>query len=205
MTSRRSALIAGASAAAGIAGGYAWWRGQKPAVTEAPPTPAFKPDAAFPNPLRVPGADGLYGIHDVTDAFTLAAKLGDAVTLASVTFDPMENEDGPKDKTKPAEKDKDAKPEGKGAHAMHGAKPEKGAAPADAKTAEKDKSDIPEPGVAMEILRIHVRRKEAYDRAVPATLSRIAPVAANCASPRLIHLDHVKMVWRINGLRRIQV
>ncbi len=464
MANRRNVLIAGAAAASGAAGGYAWWRTQNPTSPAAPvtpttpPAPAFKPDAAFPNALRVPGADGLYGIHDVTDAFTLAAKpvrqeivagkpatllayevesqgkrllnpvlrlrsggkvnaklwngleetsiihwhglhvdsnndghphyavaggatyeynfpvpnraatywyhphphhltgkqvylglgglfvveddeelalqksldlklgvtdiplvlhdrrldaqgqlvfnptdedkadgflgsqvlvnwtpkpyfeastrvyrfrilnasnarpyklafyaneqrsgqllpfqligndgglidsprtikevfvspaeridvlldlrnakVGDAITLASVTFDPMENEDGPEDKNKPAEKGKDAKPEDKGAHEAHGAKTDKGAAPADVKVAEKekdkekDKSDIPEPGVAMEILRIHVRRKEAYDRAVPATLSRIVPIAANCSSPRLIHLDHVKMVWRING------
>ena len=452
MTSRRNALIAGAAAAAGIVGGHAWWRNQKPAVTEAPPAPAFKPDAAFPNALRVPGGDGLYGIHDVAGAFTLSAKsvqqdivpgkpakllayevesqgkrllnpvlrlrsggkvnatlwngigetsiihwhglsvdsnndghphyavaggatyeynfpvpnraatywyhphphhltgkqvylglgglfiveddeelalqkaldlklgvtdiplvlhdrrldaqgqlvfnptdedkadgflgsqvlvnwtpkpyfeaatrvyrfrilnasnarpyklafqsggqllpfqligndgglidsprtikevfvspaeridvlldlrntkVGDAITLASVTFDPMENEDGPEDKNKPAEKGKDAKPVGNDTHAMHGAKAEKGTGPADARIAEKnkekDKDDIPEPGVAMDILRIHVRRKEAYDRAVPATLSRIEPIPANCTSPRLIHLDHVKMVWRING------
>jgi suppressor of ftsI/bilirubin oxidase len=51
----------------------------------------------------------------------------------------------------------------------------------------------------MELMRIHVRRKETYDRAVPAMLSRIEPIVANCASPRMIHLDHVKMVWRING------
>ena len=453
MTNRRATLIAGAAAAAGLAGGYAWWRTQKPAAPVAPvapSAPAFKPDAAFPNALRVPGADGLYGIHDVTGAFTLAAKpvkqeiisgkpatllayevesqgkrllnpvlrlrsggkinaklwngieetsiihwhglsvdsnndghphyavaggatygynfavpnraatywyhphphhltgkqvylglgglfiveddeelalqkaldlklgvtdiplvlqdrrldaqgqlvfnptdedkadgflgsqvlvnwtpkpyfeaatrlyrfrilnasnarpyklafqsggqllpfqligndgglierahtikeafvspaeridvlldlrnakVGDAITLASVTFDPMENEDGPEDKSRPAEKGKDARPEDKSAHALHGAKPEKDATPAAAKSAEKakDPSDVPEPGVAMDILRIHVRRKETYDRAVPATLSRIVPIAANCASPRLIHLDHIKMVWRING------
>ena len=34
----------------------------------------FTPDAAFPNPLRIPGADGLYGVLDVAGAFTISAK-----------------------------------------------------------------------------------------------------------------------------------
>ncbi len=132
------------------------------------------------------------------------AKIGDAITLVSVAFDPMEHEEGPPGADKPSEAAKDtqdAKPAEKSAHALHGAdsKKEKDPAPAPAEAKEKDKIDIPEPGVAMDILRIHVRHKEAYDRAVPATLSRIVPIAANCASPRMINLDHVKMVWRING------
>ena len=127
------------------------------------------------------------------------ASVGDAITLVSAPFDPMEHEDGPPSPGKPAEAAKPAEP---GAHAMHGAgaKKEKAAPsspPADAKN--KEKSDIPEIGVAMELMRIHVRRKEVYARAVPATLSRIVPIAANCASPRVINLDHVKMVWRINS------
>ena len=127
------------------------------------------------------------------------AGVGDAITLVSVTFDAMENEDGPA--TKDDQPVKVTKITPQGPHAMHGgdAKKEKGAAPAAAKDKEKEKSDIPEIGVAMELMRIHVRRKEVYARAVPATLSRIVPIAANCASPRVINLDHVKMVWRING------
>ncbi len=131
------------------------------------------------------------------------ARVGDAITLASVVFDPMEHEDGPPGADKPAEAAKDAKPAEKSTHAMHvtDSKKEKDAAPAAANaTADtKEKSDIPEPGVAMEIMRIHVRRKEVYERAVPVTLSRIVPIAANCQSPRVINLDHAKMVWRING------
>ncbi len=125
------------------------------------------------------------------------ARVGDVITLASLPFDPMENEDGPEAKDgKPVE---GAKMAPQGPHAMHGgnARNEKSAVPADAK--DKEKNDIPEIGVAMELMRIHVRRKETYDRTVPATLSRIVPIAANCASPRVIALDHVKMVWRING------
>ena len=123
------------------------------------------------------------------------ARVGDAITLVRLPFDAMENEDGPQDKNKPASP---AKPAENSTHAMHGsgAKKDKGAAPV---AEAKDKSDIPEIGVAMELMRIHVRRKEAYTRVLPATLSRIVPIAANCASPRMIHLDHVKMVWRING------
>ncbi len=449
MTSRRTALIAGAATAAGIAGGYAWWHHLKPAAPDTPPPPPFKPDAAFPNKLRVPGAEGLYGVHDVNGAFTLSAKtvqqeiipgkpaklltyevesqgkrllnpvirlrsggkisakfwngieetsiihwhgltvdsnndghphyavaggatydysfavpnraatywyhphphhltgkqvylglaglfiveddeelalqkaldlklgvtdiplvlhdlridaqgqlvfnptdedkadgflgsqvlvnwtpkpyfeaatrlyrfhilnasnarpyklafqsggqlldfqligtdggligspqkikevflsnaeridvlldlrnakVGDVITLASVGFDPMEHEDGPPGADKPAAVN--TKPAEKSPHAMHGAIAAKAAkkdTPA-ADANDKEKSDVPEPGVAIELMRIHVRRKEAYDRAVPATLSRIAPIAANCTSPRVIKLDHVKMVWRINGL-----
>lgn len=463
MISRRTALVAGAATAAGIAGGYAWWRQQKPAASETPSTPhspPLKPDAAFPNALRVPGADGLYGVHDVNGTFTLSAKavqqdivpgqparllayeveshekkllnpiirlrsggkinakfwngieetsiihwhglkvdsnndghphyavaggatydynfavpnraatywyhphphhltgkqvylglaglfivedeeelalqktldlklgvtdiplvlqdrrlddkgqlvfnptdedkadgflgsqvlvnwtpkpyfeagtrlyrfrilngsnarpyklafrssersggqlldfhligndgglidaprkirevflsnaeridvlldlrdakVGDAITLTSEAFDPMEHEDGPPGTAKPVD---DAKPAEKAAksgpgnvHAMHGGDSKKSekkeALPGDAKDTGKEKSDVPEPGVALELMRIHVRRKEAYNRAIPATLSRIVPIAANCTSPRVITLDHVKMVWRING------
>ena len=130
------------------------------------------------------------------------AKVGDAITLVSVAFDPMEHEDGPPGAAKPA--GKDAKPDAGNAHTMHGGESKKGekkeaAVAVDAKDTAKDKSDVPEPGVALELMRIHVSRKEAYSRAIPAVLSRIVPIAANCASPRVITLDHVKMVWRING------
>jgi suppressor of ftsI/bilirubin oxidase len=124
------------------------------------------------------------------------AKVGDTLTLASVAFDPMEHEDGP-----PATAAKDDKPADKGAHAAHGGgakKDDKKDTPA-AAAAAKPAGDIPEIGEAMDLMRIHVRRKVAYDRALPATLSRIVPINANCQSPRLIALDHVKMVWRING------
>jgi suppressor of ftsI/bilirubin oxidase len=129
------------------------------------------------------------------------AKVGELITLTSVAFDAMEQEDGPPGLDKPAET---AKPAAKSAHAMHGTNVEKetkkDATPSTPAAAEaKERIDIPEIGAAMELMRIHVRRKEVYERAVPATLSRIVPIAANCASPRVINLDHVKMVWRING------
>ena len=436
-------IIAGAAGAAGIAGGVAWWRNQKPVVTEAPPPP-FKPDATFPNPLRLPGAEGLYGVHDVAGAFTLSAKptqqeivpgkpatllayevesqgkrllnplirmrsgrsiqanfwngieetsiihwhglivdsnndghphyavasgatyeysftvpnraatywyhphphhltgkqvylglgglfiveddeelalqkaldlklgetdvplvlhdrridaqgqlvfkptemeradgflgsqilvnwtpspyfeaatrvyrfrilnasnarlyklafrsgeqlldfqligndggliehpqkirevflataervdvvldlrharVGDSITLVSLPFDPMEHEDGPDAGEEKAAGG--AKPAAPGAHAMHGGTAKKSEQPAAA--AAEEKRDVPEIGAALELMRIHVLRKEAYERTVPLNLSRIVPIAANCQAPRVIVLDHVKMVWRING------
>ena len=137
------------------------------------------------------------------------AKVGDTVTLVSVAFDPMEHEDGPPGADKPGEKPAE-KGGQKGAHATHGAAAKKDAKQDEKKVAvsrdtgkeklqEPEKTDVPEPGTAMDIMRIHVQRPEKYDRTVPATLSRIVPIAANCASPRVIVLDHVKMVWRING------
>ena len=128
-------------------------------------------------------------------------KVGDTVSLVSVAFDAMEHEDGPPAKDKPAESAKAEKPADKNPHAGHTAEAkteDKKAAPSPAADA-KPKSDIPEIGEAIELMRIHVRRKEKYDRAVPATLSRIVPINANCQSARTIALDHVKMVWRING------
>ncbi|MFM9971634.1 MAG: multicopper oxidase family protein [Burkholderiales bacterium] len=133
------------------------------------------------------------------------AKVGDTLTLASVTFDPMEHEDGPPGAEKKDEK-KDGAKDNKAAHAMHGAV--KGDAKGDAKAEEKkdagkekekDKPGIPEIGVAMDLLRIHVRRKQNYDKTVPAKLSTVTPIPANCGTARTIYLDHEKMVWRING------
>jgi len=123
-------------------------------------------------------------------------RVGEAITLTSVAFDPMEHEDGRPAMEKPGET---AKPADSGTHGVHGndANQDTGAAPLTPDT--QVKSNIPGIGMAMELLRIHVRRQEGYDRAVPETLSRITPIAANCASPRVIYLDHVKMVWRING------
>ena len=136
-----------------------------------------------------------------------AAKVGEAITLASVPFDAMEHEDGPPAKDKPEEK-KDTQPAEESTHAGHGghgkdAKRDGNKAAAETKaeapTDAKPKSDIPEIGDALDIMRIHVRHKVAYTAAVPETLSRIVPINANCGTARTIKLDHVKMVWRING------
>ena len=129
-------------------------------------------------------------------------KVGDAITLVSGAFDAMEHEDGPPAADKPVDAAIDTTPADKGAHAMHGS-PAKASSPAPVPVAAENaqqKSDIPEIGVAMELMRIHVRRKENYTRSVPATLSKIIPIAATYGTARIFTLDHVKMVWRINGL-----
>lgn len=66
MTSQRNAITAGAAGAAGLATAGAWWfRGG---------APEFTPDASFPNRLRVPGTDALYGVLDIAGAFTISSK-----------------------------------------------------------------------------------------------------------------------------------
>jgi blue copper oxidase len=75
---RRSVLAATAAAgAAGIAGGLWWWghpgdehaghRGH--AAQRLPPL-----DPSFPNPLRLPGPDGMNGVMHASDALTLVAR-----------------------------------------------------------------------------------------------------------------------------------
>lgn len=54
-------------------------------------------------------------------------------------------------------------------------------------------------GAELELLKIRVRRRVAYDRAVPQSLSRIGPVAQSAYSPRLITLDQARGRWRINS------
>ncbi|MGH8621519.1 MAG: multicopper oxidase family protein, partial [Burkholderiales bacterium] len=72
---RRKFLISAAATAgaAGIAGALLWWRrsfDEHAGHVELPPVR----DPGFPNPLRIPGGDGLYGILDATGSFTMAAK-----------------------------------------------------------------------------------------------------------------------------------
>ena len=78
---RRKFLIATATAAgaAGVAGGLLWWRAAREdhagkvdhAMHVEPPPPSSE---VFPNPLRLPGAGGMHGVVDVSDALTLAAR-----------------------------------------------------------------------------------------------------------------------------------
>jgi suppressor of ftsI/bilirubin oxidase len=105
------------------------------------------------------------------------ARPGDALTLASLTFDPMHHEGGA------------AAPAGAGEHAQHGAH---GGA--------NDQGPYTPDGAEIDLMRIHVSRKIAYDRTVPQTLSRIESAASVQAKPRIITLDQSKGVWRINGL-----
>jgi suppressor of ftsI/bilirubin oxidase len=76
---RRSVLAAAVVGAAGAAAGLWWWRrsddedaGHIEHVAQVePPPPAGE---EFPNPLRLPGSDGLYGVLDAAGAFTMVAK-----------------------------------------------------------------------------------------------------------------------------------
>jgi len=101
------------------------------------------------------------------------ARPGDSVTLASLPFDPMHHEGG-------------AAPSGSagGEHAHHGAPGE---------------SPYMPDGAEIELMRIHVRRQAAYDKAIPKTLSRLERAASVQTKPRIITLDRSRGVWRING------
>ena len=102
-----------------------------------------------------------------------AAQIGDELTLVSLPFDPMHlEENAPPTKADHA------------LHAGHGSG-SSGAAPAD--------------GSALDLLRIRVDRKTAYDRNIPQTLSVLPEPAVDAGKPRLITLDQAKGVWRING------
>jgi suppressor of ftsI/bilirubin oxidase len=69
------------------------------------------------------------------------------------------------------------------AHAQHGA--------------QGQRDDRPD-GAELDLLRIRVQRKSAYDRTIPEALSRIELPPESPFSPRLILLDQSKMAWRIN-------
>jgi blue copper oxidase len=100
-----------------------------------------------------------------------AAARGDAITLVSLPFDAMHLE--------PVG--------GASTHAGHG------------DHAQHEMPAVNPDGAELEILKIQVQRKAAYDRAVPQELSRIPPPADSAYSPRLIVLDQAKGRWRING------
>jgi blue copper oxidase len=101
------------------------------------------------------------------------ARPGDSVTLASLSFDPMHHEDGAA-----------ASGSAGGEHAHHGVHGE---------------SPYTPDGAEIELMRIHVRRKTVYHRAIPKSLSRLERAASVQAKPRIITLDRSKGVWRING------
>lgn len=71
---RRSLLAAGAVAgAAGLAVGF-FWKHRPQYAGPAPAEPPFVPDPAFPNALRLPGSDALYGVLDAPGSFAMVAK-----------------------------------------------------------------------------------------------------------------------------------
>jgi blue copper oxidase len=69
--SRRN-LIAGASAAA-LTGAAGWGLWRQRSVPESPRALHLPPDPLFPNPLKVPGEEGLHGILDAAGSFTIVS------------------------------------------------------------------------------------------------------------------------------------
>jgi blue copper oxidase len=72
---RRLILAAGATAAgAALAGGIWWWRHERFGSPLPPPEPPLPLDLAFPNALRLPGVDGMYGVLDPQAATAIVAR-----------------------------------------------------------------------------------------------------------------------------------
>ncbi|HZM47439.1 MAG TPA: multicopper oxidase domain-containing protein [Burkholderiales bacterium] len=77
MNTRRKWLLAAGAVAAGATGGLLWQRRREelaPDRRAEPPGPAPVRDPAFPNALRLPGADGMYGILDVGGPIAIVAR-----------------------------------------------------------------------------------------------------------------------------------
>ncbi len=109
------------------------------------------------------------------------ASVGDSVTLETLAFDPMHFEVGTV-----------AAPD----HgAGHGAPSP--ATPADMHAAHHGGNRWPE-GAARTLMTIRVRRRIAYDRRVPATLSKLDPLDVAGARERPLRLGFNKGRWRIN-------
>ncbi len=103
---------------------------------------------------------------------------GDVVSLVSLPFDPMHREAATTG-GKPAARDE---------HAAHGGHGE----------AHQHGGEVPD-GAEIELMRIAVQSKVAYDRRVPSILSRIEPLQPDSSPPRPITLDQSNGIWRING------
>jgi suppressor of ftsI/bilirubin oxidase len=73
MPSLKRRMLVGAAAVAGaaaLAGGFIWKHRPRPEPVE----PPFVPDPSFPNALRLPGAQGMYGVLDASGSFAMVAK-----------------------------------------------------------------------------------------------------------------------------------
>jgi suppressor of ftsI/bilirubin oxidase len=78
MIGRRQWLLAAGAVATAAAGGALWWRGRGENAARdsqgAPPAAPPVRDPAFPNALRLPGADGMYGVIDVAGPLAVVAR-----------------------------------------------------------------------------------------------------------------------------------
>ena len=119
--------------------------------------------------------------------------VSDAVMLQSLAFDPMHAE-GSMAGMAMGEAAKDQKGEAPSPHAgmAMGGPAEK--APAGAPRG----ATLPD-GAAIDLLRINVTSKVAYEPRVPSALSTLPPVNAVNAKPRELLLDLKDGRWRING------
>ena len=72
LTRRTMLATAAAAGVAGIAGGFLWSHRPRPGAQRA--EPPFVADPAFPNPLKLPGADGMNGVLEASGALTMVAK-----------------------------------------------------------------------------------------------------------------------------------
>jgi len=104
-----------------------------------------------------------------------ATQPGESITFVSLPFDAMHQEMA------------GGAAHGSTDHSQHGAHHMDGA--------QSTASD----GSALDLMRIQVHRRVAYDRAIPQSLSNPGPVPESTFSPRLVVLDQARGRWRING------
>jgi suppressor of ftsI/bilirubin oxidase len=110
------------------------------------------------------------------------ARPGDAVTLKSLPFEAM-----------------DRTVTGVPAHAPA---PPPGVCTSTRAPQTADGRPVPEAapnGAPLDLLRIRVARRVAYERALPRALSRIEALSTSGAPQRHFALDHARGEWRING------
>ena len=119
------------------------------------------------------------------------ASVGDAVMLQSLAFDPMHAEGSMAGMAMGAGA-KDQKGEAPSPHAgmAMGGEPSGAQTPHGAMLAD---------GAAIDLMRINVTSKMAYEPRVPAVLSTLPPVKAADARPREFLLDLKDRRWRINA------
>lgn len=162
-----------------------------------------------PLEYRVIGTDGglLDRAYPVKEAFLSpgerldvlldlrAAAVDDAVTLQSLAFDPMH-----------AEGSMPGMAMDHGAMGMQAQSPSPHAgmamgdqAPGAAAPGGSPHGTMLADGAAIDLMRINVTSKIAYEPRVPATLSTLAPVKAADVKPREFELDLKDRRWRING------